>query len=103
MLRVWWFAIFAFRVSLYDMWDLAPCRRAETLEHVGGDFARDALGREWGDLSLKGIDLPGRSHAFALLAFIASFRLLGLQMGCTSVAFFLLLLEEHNLVGVGTL
>jgi hypothetical protein len=24
MLRVWRFALFAFWVSLYDMWDLAP-------------------------------------------------------------------------------
>jgi hypothetical protein len=49
------------------------------------------------------IDLPGSSHALALLAFIASFHLTGLQMGCTRVAFFLLLLEEHDLMGVGAL
>jgi hypothetical protein len=60
MLRVRRFAIFAFRVSLYDMWDLAPCRRVGTLEHVGGDFARDALGREWGVLPLKRDRSPGQ-------------------------------------------
>jgi hypothetical protein len=32
-----------------------------------------------------------------------SFHLPGLQMGCTSVAFFLLLLEEQDLVGVDAL
>jgi hypothetical protein len=30
-----------------------PCHRVGTLEYVGGDFARDALGREWGDLPIK--------------------------------------------------
>jgi hypothetical protein len=29
------------------------CHRVGTLEYVGGDFARDALGIEWGDLPLK--------------------------------------------------
>jgi hypothetical protein len=51
----------------------------------------------------KWIDPPGSSHAFALLAFIASFHLPSPQMGCTCVAFFLLLLEERDLMGVGTL
>jgi hypothetical protein len=31
-----------------------PCHKVGTLVHAGGDFARDALGREWGDLPLKG-------------------------------------------------
>jgi hypothetical protein len=31
-----------FRVSLHDAWDLAPCRRGRTLEHVGEDFVHDA-------------------------------------------------------------
>jgi hypothetical protein len=30
-----------------------PCQRVGTLEYVGGDFARDALGHEWGDLPIK--------------------------------------------------
>jgi hypothetical protein len=30
-----------------------PCHKVGTLVHVGGDFARDASGREWGDLPLK--------------------------------------------------
>jgi hypothetical protein len=51
----------------------------------------------------KGIDPPGSSHAFALLAFVASSHPPGPQMGCTCVAFFLLLLEERDLVGVGAL
>jgi hypothetical protein len=42
MLRVRRFAFFAFRVSSHDVWDLATCRRVGILEHVGGDFARDA-------------------------------------------------------------
>jgi hypothetical protein len=44
MLRAQRFALFAFWVSSYDMWDLAPCRWVGTLEHVGGDFVRDAWG-----------------------------------------------------------
>jgi hypothetical protein len=44
MLRVRRFAFFAFWVSSHDVWDPAPCRRVGTLEHVGGDFARDAWG-----------------------------------------------------------
>jgi hypothetical protein len=52
---------------------------------------------------LKGVDPPGGSHAFTLLAFIASFHLPSPQMGYTCVAFFLLLLEERNPVGVGAL
>jgi hypothetical protein len=30
-----------------------PCHKVGTLVHVGGDFARDASGGEWGDLPLK--------------------------------------------------
>jgi hypothetical protein len=30
-----------------------PCHRVGTLVHVEGDLARDASGREWGDLPLK--------------------------------------------------
>jgi hypothetical protein len=51
----------------------------------------------------KGIDPPGSSHAFTLLTFIASFHLPSPQMGCTCVAFFLLLFEECDLMGVGAL
>jgi hypothetical protein len=51
----------------------------------------------------KGVDPPGSSHAFTLLAFIAPFHLPSPQMGCTCVAFFLLLFEECNPVGVGAL
>jgi hypothetical protein len=36
------------------------------LEYVGGDFARDTSGREWGDLPIKRIDLPGSNHALLL-------------------------------------
>jgi hypothetical protein len=32
----------------------------ETLERVGGDFARDALGREWGNPPLKRGRSPGQ-------------------------------------------
>jgi hypothetical protein len=37
-----------------------PCLRVGTLVHVGGDFARDASGREWGDLPLKRDRSPGQ-------------------------------------------
>jgi hypothetical protein len=37
-----------------------PCHRAVTLVHVGGNFARDASGREWGDLPLKRDRSPGQ-------------------------------------------
>jgi hypothetical protein len=46
---------------------------------------------------------PGGSHAFALPSCIAPFHLPSPQMGSTSVAFVLLLLEERNLTRVGTL
>jgi hypothetical protein len=36
------------------------CHRVGTLVHVGGDFARDALGREWGNLPLKRGRSPGK-------------------------------------------
>jgi hypothetical protein len=45
----------------------------------------------------------GSSHAFTLLLFIAPFHLPTPQMGCTCVAFFLLLFEERDPVGVGAL
>jgi hypothetical protein len=51
----------------------------------------------------KGTDPPGSSHAFTLLAFIVPFHLPSPQMGCTCVAFFLLLFEERDPVGVGAL
>jgi hypothetical protein len=44
-----------------------PCHKVGTLVHARGDFARDTSGREWGDLPLKGVDLPGSSHASLLL------------------------------------
>jgi hypothetical protein len=50
----------------------------------------------------KGIDPPGGSHAFALPSCIAPFHLPSPQMGSARVAF-VLLLEERNLTGVGTL
>jgi hypothetical protein len=37
-----------------------PCHTVGTLVHVGGDFARDASGREWGDLPLKRDRSPGQ-------------------------------------------
>jgi hypothetical protein len=46
MLRVRRFASFAFWVSSYDVWDPAPVSWVGTLEHVGGDIARDAWGCE---------------------------------------------------------
>jgi hypothetical protein len=54
-------------------------------------------------LPLKRDQPPGGSHAFTLLASIVPFCLPSLQMGRTRVAFFLLLLEERDPVGVGTL
>jgi hypothetical protein len=36
-----------------------PCHKVGTLVHVGGDFAHDASGREWGDLPLKRGRSPG--------------------------------------------
>jgi hypothetical protein len=35
------------------------CHKVGTLVHVGGDFARDASEREWGDLPLKRGRSPG--------------------------------------------
>jgi hypothetical protein len=37
-----------------------PRHRVGTLEYVGGDFARDASGREWGDLPIKRDRSPGQ-------------------------------------------
>jgi hypothetical protein len=35
-----------FRVSSHDVWDPALASEVRTLEHVGGDFVRDAWGCE---------------------------------------------------------
>ena len=51
----------------------------------------------------KGATPLGGSHAFALPSCIASFHLPSPRMGSTRVAFVLLLLEEHDLAGVGAL
>jgi hypothetical protein len=59
----WRFAFFMLRVSLHDMRGLAgwpPCHRVGALEYVGGDFAHDASGRKWRDLSLKRDRSPGQ-------------------------------------------
>jgi hypothetical protein len=45
----------------------------------------------------------GGSHAFAFPSCIAPFQLPSPRMGGTRVAFVLLLLEERDLAGVGTL
>jgi hypothetical protein len=37
-----------------------PCHMVGTLEYVGGDFARDASGHEWGDLPIKRDQSPGQ-------------------------------------------
>jgi hypothetical protein len=37
-----------------------PCHRVGILEFIGGDFARDASGREWGDLPIKRDQSPGQ-------------------------------------------
>ena len=50
-----------------------------------------------------GSALLGGSHAFALPSCIVPFHLPSPQMGCTCVAFFLLLFGERDLVGVGAL
>jgi hypothetical protein len=49
----------------------------------------------------KGSIPPGSRHASALSSCIAPFHLSSPRMGCTRDAFFLLLLEERDLVGVG--
>ena len=51
----------------------------------------------------KGATPLGGCHAFALPSCITSFHLPSPQMGCTHVASFLLLLEEHDPMGVGAL
>jgi hypothetical protein len=50
----------------------------------------------------KGATPLGGSHAFALPSCIAPFHLPSPRMGSARVAFVLLLLEERNLVEVGT-
>jgi hypothetical protein len=103
MLRVWRFGFFRFGSACMTCGSQPPCRRGRTLEHVGGDFARYAWGCEWGEPPLKRDRSPSSSHAFALPSCIASFHLSSPQMGSTRVALLLLLLEEHDLAGVGAL
>jgi hypothetical protein len=43
-----------------------PCHRMGTLVHIGGDLARDASGRERGNLPLKGVRPLGSSHVLLL-------------------------------------
>jgi hypothetical protein len=62
------------------------------------------LGMQVGrDAFKKGVDPPGGGHASALPSCIAPFHLPSPRMGGTRVAFVLLLLEERDLAGVGTL
>jgi hypothetical protein len=51
----------------------------------------------------KGSIPPGGGHVFALPSCIAHFHLPSSRMGGTRVALVLLLLEERDLAGVGTL
>jgi hypothetical protein len=55
MLRVRRFALLVFQVGLYDMWDLAPVLLGGNprARQGGGEFARDAVGCEWGDPPLN--------------------------------------------------
>jgi hypothetical protein len=46
MLRVWQFGFFRFGSARMTCGTQPPCQRVRTLEHVGGDFARDAWGCE---------------------------------------------------------
>jgi hypothetical protein len=96
MLRVRRFGFFCFGSARMTCGTQPPCHRGRILEHVGGDFARDAWGCEWGELPLKRDRSPGSSHAFALPSCVAPFHLSSLQMGSTRVALLLLLLEEHD-------
>jgi hypothetical protein len=73
------------------------------MELVGGDLARDAWNASGESPLLKGIDPPGSRHASALPSCIAPFHLPSPRMGCTRVAFVLLLLEERAPAGVGAL
>jgi hypothetical protein len=59
----------------------------------------DASGRA----AFKKGSIPRQYHASALPSCIAPFRHPSPRMGCTRVAFFLRLLEEHDPTGVGTL
>jgi hypothetical protein len=53
MLLAWRLAFFALRASCMTCEAGPPCHRMGTLVRIGGDFARDASGREWGNLPLK--------------------------------------------------
>jgi hypothetical protein len=46
------------RASLHDVWDPALCRRGRTLEHVGENFARDALRMQVGKATFKKGSIP---------------------------------------------
>jgi hypothetical protein len=53
MLLVHRFVFFALRASCMTCEAWPPCHRMGTQVRIGGDFARDASGREWGNLPLK--------------------------------------------------
>jgi hypothetical protein len=97
------FGFFCFRSARMTCGTQPPRRRVGTLELVGGDFARVALGCEWGELSLKKGSIPGQWTCLRTPLCIAPFHLPSPRMGSTRVAFFLLLLEERDLAGVGAL
>jgi hypothetical protein len=65
-----------------------PRRRVRTLERVSGDFARDPWGASEEVCLLKGVDPPGSSHAFTLLAFIAPFHLSSPKWGAPALPSF---------------
>jgi hypothetical protein len=54
------FTFFALRARLYDMWGLVPMSYDGNLVRIGGDLARDASGRERGNLPLKRSSSPGQ-------------------------------------------
>jgi hypothetical protein len=56
-----------------------PCHWVGTLVRIGGDLARDASGREWGNPPLKGVHPPGSSHASPFLhsSHLSAFRASG--------------------------
>jgi hypothetical protein len=53
MLLVRRFAFFVLRASCMTCEACPPCHKMGTLVRIGGDFARDASGRERGNLPLK--------------------------------------------------
>jgi hypothetical protein len=75
-----------------------PCHRMGTLVRIGGDLARDATGREWGNLPLKRGSPLGLQPCLASLPLAVPFHLRALCAPLPSRFLLCVVVVCHGLV-----